>query len=81
MVQLFNAVNKEQKNMTKKLDSVKTDAKRTKVIKSFDKSGFLDSLLSENRKNVGEIKKEGRDSEVQIESSESMESSGEYCSG
>ena len=80
VVQLFNAVNKEQKNMSKKLDSVKTDAKRTKVIKSFDRSGFLDSLLSENRKNVGKIEKEGRDSEVQIESSESMESSGEYCS-
>ena len=39
-------------------------------------SHLLDSLLSENRKNVGKIEKEGRDSEVQIESSESMESSG-----
>ena len=80
IVQLFNAVNKEQRSMSKKLDLVKTDAKRTKVIKTFDKSGFLDSLLCENRKNVGEIQKEGSDSELQSGNSECMESSGEYYS-
>lgn len=80
VVQLFNAVNKEQRDMNKKLDSVKTDAKRTKVIKRFDRSGFLDSLLSENRRNVGELLKEGNGSEMQSESSDSMESNGDYCS-
>ena len=59
---------------------MKTDAKRTKVIKRFDRSGFLDSLLSENRRNVGELLKEGNGSEMQSESSDSMESNGDYCS-
>ncbi|KAI6658571.1 RRP15-like protein [Oopsacas minuta] len=77
VVQLFNAVSSEQKNMQKKLESVKTDAKKTKLIKNFDKRGFLDSLLHENR---GNSREEGFDSEMKSESSESIESDGEYCS-
>ena len=77
VVQLFNAVNKEQKNMEKKLKTAKTEAKKSSLIKSFDKRGFIDMLLSENRTETETII---RNRQQNSESSSNIETDGEDCS-
>ncbi len=45
MVQLFNAVKRQQKDIEEKLSSA-TESKKDKIIKSIDKGSFLDILKS-----------------------------------
>ncbi|XP_055676523.1 RRP15-like protein [Lutzomyia longipalpis] len=45
VVQLFNAVQAQQKDITKRLDSEKLEHKREKVLKSVNKTAFLDALM------------------------------------
>ena len=77
VVKLFNAVNKEQKNMGEKLKTAKTEAKKSSLIKSFDKSGFIDMLLNENRTETETIV---RNRQQNSESSSNAESDGEEYS-
>uniref|UniRef100_H2YQR9 RRP15-like protein n=1 Tax=Ciona savignyi TaxID=51511 RepID=H2YQR9_CIOSA len=44
VVQLFNAVKKHQKQLEEKLNSVKTESKKEKVVRDVDKGKFLDML-------------------------------------
>ncbi len=44
VVQLFNAVREQQKNLRTRLKEAGSSRKREKVLKSLDKEGFLDLL-------------------------------------
>ncbi|GAB0092888.1 RRP15-like protein [Sergentomyia squamirostris] len=45
VVQLFNAVRAQQKDITKRLESEKLEHKREKVLKKVNKTAFLDALM------------------------------------
>lgn len=49
VVQLFNAVREQQKDINKKIKSVKGFRKEEKILKSVDKVAFLDSLMGNAR--------------------------------
>lgn len=58
VVQLFNAVRTQQKDINKKLkDAGPLEVKRDKVLKSIDKRAFLDVLMGEKSENVEETTK------------------------
>ncbi|KAL3288339.1 hypothetical protein HHI36_002787 [Cryptolaemus montrouzieri] len=56
VVQLFNAVKTQQKDIKEKLNEAgPLDVKKTKVLKNIDKNTFLDVLMSEKSQNVDAI--------------------------
>lgn len=68
VVQLFNAVKNQQKDIQKKMeDAGPLERKKEKVIKNLDKNQFLDKLMgqskSENVNKILEIKKETKKEE------------------
>lgn len=53
VVQLFNAVRMQQKDISKKLDEAgPLEVRKEKVLKSIDKRAFLDVLMGEKSQNV-----------------------------
>lgn len=56
-VKLFNAVNKQQKEVELKLGGSSTEAKRARVVKSVNKGSFLDMLRQSEVKTVSRDKR------------------------
>ncbi|XP_044746989.1 RRP15-like protein [Coccinella septempunctata] len=56
VVQLFNAVRAQQKDINKKLDEAgPLEVRKEKVMKSIDKNTFLDALMGKRSENVDEV--------------------------
>ena len=80
VVQLFNAVSKEQKKMDAELKTAKTEAKKSRMISSFDKKGFLDMLMKDSGTKSLESNYPSSDEASESANSFSMESDGEEFS-